>query len=131
MATENLTEGHNRRPRGIPLLTLVESLLGPRFKFGPDLADLDKDYISNVILHQMIGIDRSRTVAQQQAQQEQAQQKGHHQDDNQDHHSYDAFFDMFDELNALRMAEGLAEINQCKRKTKQQLLHRIEPMLSY
>jgi hypothetical protein len=111
VATENLVEGRNRRPRGIPLLTLVASLLDPRFKFGPGLADLDKDYIWNVILHQMIGIDRSRTLAQQQAQQEQAQQEGHHQDDNQEHHNDDAFHDMFDELNALRMAEGIAEIN--------------------
>ena len=111
VATESLTEGRHRRPRGIPLLTLVASLLDPRFKFGPGLADVDKEYIWNVILHQMIGIDRSRTLAQQQAQQEQAQQEGHHQDDNQEHHNDDAFHDMFDELNALRMAEGIAEIN--------------------
>jgi hypothetical protein len=27
-----LTEGHNRRPQGIPLITLLASLLDPRFK---------------------------------------------------------------------------------------------------
>jgi hypothetical protein len=35
VATEHLTEGPRRRPKGIPKLALVASFLDPRFKFGP------------------------------------------------------------------------------------------------
>jgi hypothetical protein len=49
VATEYLTKGPRRRPKGIPKLALVATLLDPRFKFGAGLADDDKNYIWNLI----------------------------------------------------------------------------------
>jgi hypothetical protein len=44
----------------MPLITLLASLLDPRLKFGPGLAQQDKDHLWAIILHQMIGMDRIR-----------------------------------------------------------------------
>lgn len=60
VSREYLTEGPNRRPRGMPLITLLASLLDPRFKFCPGLHQLDKNYLWAIILHQLVGIDRIR-----------------------------------------------------------------------
>jgi hypothetical protein len=71
---EYLTEGPNRRPRGIPSITLLASLLDPRFKIGPGLAQEDKDYLWSVILHQMIGVERTIRATRAAGEQEQVQQ---------------------------------------------------------
>ena len=74
VSREYLTEGPNRRPRGIPLITLLASLLDPRFKIGPGLAQEDKDYLWSIILHQMIGVERTVRAARAADEQEQVQQ---------------------------------------------------------
>jgi hypothetical protein len=53
VATEHLTEGPRRRPKGIPRLALVASLVDPRFKFGPGFSEFDKTYIWNIIRQMM------------------------------------------------------------------------------
>ncbi len=110
VATEHRTEGHNRQPRGIPLLTLVASFLGPRFKIGPGLAQEDRDYISSVILHQMVGVERTQKAFHRAAEEEQQQQQlDHHQQQQEDvdqDPNDDIFNNMFDDLNSLRMAEA-------------------------
>jgi hypothetical protein len=58
VATEYLAEGPNRCPRGLPIITLLASLIDPRFKCGVGLALQDREYLWNVLLHQMIGIER-------------------------------------------------------------------------
>jgi hypothetical protein len=80
VATEYQTEAPNRQPRGISLITLLTSLLDPRFKIGPGLSQVDKDYLWSC----------------------------REEVDQQDHpgHNEDSFHNMFDDLNALRMAEG-------------------------
>jgi hypothetical protein len=39
--TEHLSPGPRRRPKGIPKLALISTLLEPRFKFGPGLSEED------------------------------------------------------------------------------------------
>jgi hypothetical protein len=53
IATEHLTEVPQWRPKGIPKLALVASLVDPRFKFGPGFSDFDKTYIWNIIRQMM------------------------------------------------------------------------------
>jgi hypothetical protein len=52
-ATEHLTEGPRRWPKGIPRLALVASVVDPRFKFGPGFSEFDKTYIWNIIRQMM------------------------------------------------------------------------------
>ena len=53
VATEHITEGPRRRPKGIPKLILVASFLDPRFKFGPGFSAEDKNRIWNMIRQMM------------------------------------------------------------------------------
>jgi hypothetical protein len=111
VAAEHRTEGPNRRPQGIPLITLVASFLDPRFKIGPGLAPLDKEYIWSVILHQMVGIERTqralRRAAEEDEQQQQRDQQQQQQQANVDEGPQDDIFNnMFDDLNALRREEA-------------------------
>ena len=107
VSREYLTEGPNRRPQGMPLITLLASLLDPRFKFGPGLAQHDKDHLWAIILHQMIGMDRirRRNGPDNNNNNQQQQQQPAVAEDYGDNNNDDEFFDMFDELNALRQAE--------------------------
>ncbi len=59
VAMEPLTEGPNRRPRSIPLVTLLSSLQDPGFKVGLRLAQANKDYLWSCILHQMVELDQN------------------------------------------------------------------------
>jgi len=112
VSREYQTEGPNRRPRGIPLITLLASLLDPRFKIGPGLAQEDKDYLWIVILHQMIGIERTVRATRAAGEQEQVQQpvEGLQREDElqNGHANDDVFDDMFNDLNTMRMAETQA-----------------------
>lgn len=49
VATEYLSFGPRRRPKGIPRLALIATLLDPRFKFGPDFSEEDKNIIWNLL----------------------------------------------------------------------------------
>jgi hypothetical protein len=62
VAFEYLTEGPRRRPKGIPKLALVSTLLDPRFKFGPGFSEQDKNAIWNII-RQMMTQDEERAQA--------------------------------------------------------------------
>jgi len=105
VATEHLTEGPNRRPRGIPIRTLLASLLDPRFKCGVGLAIQDKEYLWTYLLQQMIAVERELRAARAtllqneneppppppQQQQQQQRERG-------------AFHNMFQDLNEYREA---------------------------
>jgi len=67
VATEHLAEGPRRRPKGIPRLALVASLLDPWFKFGPGFSVQDRDYVWNII---------GRMMAQTAALERQEQENG-------------------------------------------------------
>jgi hypothetical protein len=54
VATEHLAEGPHRRPKGIPRLALVASLLDPWFKFGPGFSVQDRDYVWKIIGRMMV-----------------------------------------------------------------------------
>ncbi len=112
VASEHLTEGPNRRPWGIPLITLLSSLLDPRFKVGLRLSQPDKDYLWSCILHQMVSLDRNqradRRVAAEQEDAHQEHQIGYRE---QKIDRGDVFQNMFDDLNAVRMVEGQGNIN--------------------
>jgi hypothetical protein len=44
VAVDNFEDGARRRPKGIPILTLIASFLDPRMKAGIGIPDLDKEY---------------------------------------------------------------------------------------
>ena len=53
MATEHQT-GERRRPKGIPMLALMASLIDPRFKTGPGLSKEDKNIVWEDIKEEML-----------------------------------------------------------------------------
>ena len=66
VAVDNFEEGARRHPKGIPILTLMASLLDPRMKAGIGIPDLDKGYIWQAIKNEAIHIGMQEN---QQAQQ--------------------------------------------------------------
>jgi hypothetical protein len=65
VAFEYLTEGPRRRPKGIPKLALVSTLLDPRFKFGPGFSEQDKNAIWNIIRQMMTQVAMFEVQQQQ------------------------------------------------------------------
>jgi len=63
VAREHLTEGPNRRPKGIPRLTLVASILDPRTIFGPGLTEEDKRQVTQVIYNRLLILANEEDVA--------------------------------------------------------------------
>jgi hypothetical protein len=49
VATEHLSEGPRRRPKGISKLALIASLVDPRFKIEFIFSNCDKEYIWNIM----------------------------------------------------------------------------------
>jgi hypothetical protein len=49
VATEYLSFGPRRRPKGNPRLALITTLLDPKFKFGPGFSEEDKNIIWNLL----------------------------------------------------------------------------------
>ncbi len=101
VATEHLTEGPRRRPKGIPRLALVASLVDPRFKFGPGFSDVDKNYIWNIIRQMMTHI----AVGEQQREEEPLLEERRQQQQPRRAGLVDA---MFLELNQMAMEEQAA-----------------------
>ncbi len=58
VATDHQSTGPNHRPKGIPLLTLLVSLVDPRFKTGPGLSNEDKSFLWDEILEEMVVLAR-------------------------------------------------------------------------
>jgi hypothetical protein len=58
VATEHQAIGPNHGPKGVPLLTLLASLVDPRFKTGPGLSKEDKTFLWNEILEEMVVLAR-------------------------------------------------------------------------
>jgi hypothetical protein len=92
VALDNFEEGARRRPKGIPMLTLMASLLDPRMKAGIGIPDLDKGYVWRMIRDEAIRI--SMEAFEPVVQQQPAQQQQQHPNPNQP--LYDA---MFEEIN--------------------------------
>lgn len=110
VATEHLTEGPNRRPRGLPIRTLLASLLDPRFKCGVGLAIQDKEYLWNYLLQQMIVVEREVRASRAAAlQQNENNINGNNNDalqqqPQQQRWERGAFHNMFQDLNEYREA---------------------------
>jgi len=145
VSREHLTEGPNRRPQGIPLITLLASLLDPRFKFGPGLSQIDLDHLWAIILHQMIGIDRGRAERcnQQQHQNNNIDNNNNQQQQQQDLSDVsddEASFDMFQELTRMREAaeaqifnlhhNGAVGRDAHERAHAELILYKSEPMMA-
>jgi hypothetical protein len=75
VATEHLTEGPRRRPKGIPKLALVASFVDPRFKFGPGFSDHDKQYIWGIIRRMMTLVALAEQAEQEPIQGDEPQQQ--------------------------------------------------------
>jgi len=141
VSREYLTEGPNRRPRGMPLITLLASLLDPRFKFGPGLSQIDLDYLWAIILHQMIGIYRAKRANQHQPDNNNYYiNNNNQQPDLEDGNDDEQSFDMFRELNHMRAAaEAHVQVamnrngneggDDHERAHAELTLYRTEPML--
>lgn len=101
VATEHLSEGPRRRPKGIPRLALVASLLDPRFKFGPGFSVQDKNYVWNIIGQMMTQI---AMLEHQEQDDEPLREPGLNQQQQQQRRQ--GYVDaMFLELNEMAMAE--------------------------
>jgi hypothetical protein len=78
VATEHLTKGPQRHPKGIPRLALVAAVVDPRFKFGPGFTEHYKRYIWDIIRQLMSYIARKgpeREAGEVGATQQERQQK--------------------------------------------------------
>jgi hypothetical protein len=82
VTTEHHTTGEKRRPKGIPLLALMASLLDPRFKTGPGLSDNDKSFLWDELKEEMLilaaveqNIQQQQLEPQQQEMQQQQEQE--------------------------------------------------------
>jgi hypothetical protein len=58
-----MTRGVNQRPKGIPLLSLLASLVDPRMKLGAGLAEEDLNYLWNSLMQLMIEEANSESEA--------------------------------------------------------------------
>jgi hypothetical protein len=63
-------EGNRRRPKGIPQLTLMASLLDPRMKAGIGIPPMDKGHLWRMIKDEAVRIAREDLVLGQQQQQQ-------------------------------------------------------------
>ena len=63
IAQEHITVGPRQRPKGIPKIALLASLLDPRFKFGAGLGDRDKSILWRWLEEQMTVIAQAQAVA--------------------------------------------------------------------
>jgi hypothetical protein len=63
VAIEHMTRGVNQRPKGIPLLSLLASLVDPRMKLGAGLAEEDLNYLWNSLMQLMIEEANSESEA--------------------------------------------------------------------
>lgn len=127
VATEHLTEGPRRRPKGIPKLALVaSSLLDPRFKFGPGYSINDKNYIWNIVKQMMtnevVGQDQNLNNGRDSMD---AEAEGNQQNEQQRQSYVDA---MFVELNDMAMAEE-AENEHVHNNDNDDVMNRIDAEL--
>jgi len=140
VATEHLSVGPNRRPKGIPLLTLLASLVDPRFKTGPGLSDEDKSFLWDEILEEMVVLARVDINRRHQ------EQEAHRQlhpiiPDAINNNNATADDDVYAQITQLAAAEGFhqcdgvgvameaVELNAQERASAELLLYRREPPL--
>jgi hypothetical protein len=90
-------EGNRRRPKGIPQLTLMASLLDPRMKAGIGIPPMDKGHLWRMIKDEAVRIAREDLVlGQQQQQQHDGGGEPQQQRPNPNQPIYD---NMFEEIN--------------------------------
>jgi len=70
---DNFDEGARRRPKGIPMLTLMASILDPRMKAGIGIPHLDNGYVWRMIKDEAIRISMLRFEPEEQQQPQQQQ----------------------------------------------------------
>jgi hypothetical protein len=113
VAEENLTEGAKRRPKGIPILVLMASLLDPRMKGGIGIPSQDKEQIWAAIKDEVIRIaieDADVDVIDQDQEPNEEDEDQHRVHRHQRHHN-DAIDNMFDELNEHYLEEQMRRMN--------------------
>jgi len=95
VATEYLSFGPRRRPKGIPRLALIATLLDPRFKFGPGFSEEDKNIIWNLLkeMLRLVAMSQVQVRVEPEARDHIQQRRNGPVDD------------MFEELNQLAMEE--------------------------
>jgi hypothetical protein len=109
VSTEYMTEGERRRPKGIPLLTLVASLVDPRTKFGPGIPVPDKNHLHQILLGKITEIAKDEGTHHNEG--ASGQQHNNQlsvpsfQNQAQRDKGPDAMDSMFDELNELMLSE--------------------------
>jgi hypothetical protein len=54
VATEYMTLGPNQRPKGIPRLSLLASLVDPRLKVAAGIAEADVNFMWDALLEEMV-----------------------------------------------------------------------------
>jgi len=107
VATEHLTYGPRRRPKGIPKLALIATMLDPRFKCGPGFSEQDKTWIWNQV----------KIMMREAAMAEVNEARGEHiarQHETHQQHRNGAVDAMFEEINqmAMRDRELIADENE-------------------
>ena len=102
VANENRTEGVRRRPKGIPLMVLMASLLDPRMKAGVGIPNQDTEQLWDTIKDEMVRIAREDENVENVNPLEQplqVEEGGHNQGHMPQMQHRHAIDNMFDELN--------------------------------
>lgn len=112
VADENQTEGARRRPKGIPLLVLMASLLDPRMKGGVGIPYQDREQIWETIRNEIIHI----ALEDENAGVDPIEQPPLNEEDQPQRHMRqlqynDAIDHMFDELNEHYLEEQVRRID--------------------
>jgi hypothetical protein len=139
VATDHQSTGPNRRPKGIPLLTLLASLVDPRFKTGPGLSNEDKSFLWDEILEEMVVLARVdiNRRNQQQGPVVPILPDNPEQQVNNNMNNNDDIFAQITEMAAeeglvpcaVGVAEGAVEVSAMERASAELLLYRREPHL--
>ena len=139
VATDHQSTGPNRRPKGIPLLTLLASLVDPRFKTGPGLSNEDKSFLWDEILEEMVVLARVdiNRRNQQQGPVVPILPVNPEQQVNNNMNNNDDIFAQITEMAAeeglvpcaVGVAEGAVEVSAMERASAELLLYRREPHL--
>jgi hypothetical protein len=112
VAVDNFEEGARRRPKGIPILTLMASLLDPRMKAGIGIPDLDKGYIWQAIKNEAIHIGMQENQQAQQVAEINVDEDAENIAPLRPNPNQQLYDDMFDEINNNYLQEQQRMVNR-------------------
>jgi hypothetical protein len=115
VATEYLSFGPRRRPKGIPRLALIATLLDPRFKFGPGFSEEDKNIIWYLLkeMLRLVAMSQVQVTVEPEARDCIQQRRN------------GPVYDMFEELNQLAMEEQAV----CCHHRNEEIVNRVDAEL--